>query len=70
MIYPNITRSFEESWQCFDYAASVPTWSTMDRYSNRILGPLAMFMANGKIKKKYGIVNEREEVTQCDVMNI
>ena len=40
----------------------VETWSAIDKYSNRILGPIAMWLTNGKIKKKYGIVNEREEM--------
>lgn len=62
MIYPNITRNFDEAWQCFAYTTSVPTWSKLEKYSNRYLGPVAMFLANGKIKKKYGIVNEREEM--------
>ena len=62
MIYPNITRNFEESWECFDYTSRVESWNIFSRYSNRILGPIAMYFANGKIKKKYGIVNEREEL--------
>eukprot|EP01041_Mallomonas_annulata_P003291 gene3291-6519_t len=62
MLYPNITRNFEEAWECFEYVNSISTWNALERYANRTLGPVAMFMANGKIKKKYGIVNEREEL--------
>ena len=62
MIYPNITRNFGEAWECFRYTGSVESWNFIERYSNRILGPVAMYFANGKIKKKYGIVNEREEM--------
>lgn len=60
MLYPNITRSFEESWECFAYAADVATWNAFMRAAVRVTGPLFMSLANGKIKKKYGIVHERE----------
>jgi microsomal prostaglandin-E synthase 2 len=60
MLYPNITRSFEESWECFAYAADVATWNAFMRAAVRVAGPLFMSLANGKIKKKYGIVHERE----------
>lgn len=62
MLYPNITRSFGESWQCFGYSDKVQTWSAWERFSVRTLGSVAMFFVNGKIKKKYGIVREREEL--------
>jgi microsomal prostaglandin-E synthase 2 len=64
LLYPNITRSFGESWQCFEYASSVPTWSFVEKYSNRFLGPIAMLFANSKIKKKYNIVDERKELEE------
>jgi len=60
MLYPNITRSFDESWECFSYAADVTTWNLFMRVVVRLAGPLFMSLANGKIKKKYGIVHERE----------
>lgn len=62
MLYPNITRSFGESWQCFGYTENVQTWSALERVSVRVLGSVAMFFVNDKIKKKYGIVREREEL--------
>lgn len=62
MLYPNITRSFSESWECFSYASDVESWSLLERYMVRVLGPVAMFFKNGTIKKKYGIVNERDEL--------
>ena len=33
--------------------------------NNGVAGTLAMTMANGKIKKKYGIVDERKELQLC-----
>jgi microsomal prostaglandin-E synthase 2 len=62
MLYPNITRSLDESWECFQYADSVESWNLPMRYATRVAGTLAMSMANGKIKKKYGIVDERAEL--------
>lgn len=62
MLYPNITRSLEESWQCFSYSGDVKSWSPLQRALVRTVGPTAMFFANGKIKKKYGIVDERKEL--------
>lgn len=61
-VYPNITRNFSESWQAFEYTGEVSTWTWYERYMNRILGPVAMFFANGKVKKKYNIIDERKEL--------
>jgi len=60
MLYPNITRSFEESWECFAYADNVQSWNAFERITVRGAGSAAMYFANGKIKKKYGIVDERQ----------
>lgn len=62
MLYPNITRNFNEAWEAFAYTSNVDSWDPIAKYSNRTLGPVAMYFANGKIKKKYNIVNEREEL--------
>jgi len=64
MLYPNITRSLEESWETFGYVNDVKEWSLPHRMIVRILGTGAMSMANKKIKEKYGIKNEREELKQ------
>lgn len=62
MLYPNITRSMDESWECFQYADSVESWNLPMRQATRVVGTIAMSLANGKIKKKYGIVDERAEL--------
>jgi microsomal prostaglandin-E synthase 2 len=62
LLYPNITRTFAESWKAFSYVEDVKTWTKMQRVSNRVMGPIAMFMVNGKIKAKYGIKDERAEL--------
>ena len=62
MLYPNITRSFSESWECFEYSNHISTWSLPNRILVRVVGPIGMAFANGRIKKKYGIVDERKEL--------
>jgi len=62
MLYPNITRSFKESWECFEYTNDVLEWSYPERKVTHVAGAFFMMLANGKIKKKYGIVKEREEL--------
>lgn len=61
-IYPNITRSYSESFEAFGYIEQVPHFTLLDKLSNRYLGALAMVFAQGKIKKKYNIVDERAEM--------
>lgn len=73
MLYPNITRTFEESWECFEYAGKVETWSGFQQTLVRVVGTAAMSLANGKIKKKYNIVDERKELKDtvavwCDAL--
>lgn len=68
MLYPNITRTFEESWECFEYAGKVESWSWVQRNLVQVMGTVAMSLANGKIKKKYGIVDERKELKE--VINV
>jgi microsomal prostaglandin-E synthase 2 len=59
LLFPNITRNFPESWQAFSYIADVERFSVVQRGLNRVLGPVAMWAAQGKIKKKYDIDDER-----------
>ena len=59
LLFPNITRNFSESWQAFGYISDVDSFSAMQRGLNRVLGPVAMWAAQGKIKKKYDIDDER-----------
>jgi glutathione S-transferase len=41
---------------------SVSTWNVANRFVTRAAGTVAMSLANGKIKKKYNIVDERAEL--------
>jgi microsomal prostaglandin-E synthase 2 len=65
MLYPNITRTMSESWECFSYIDDQKQWNMPLRAVTKSLGSLAMSFANGKIKKKYGIVDERAELKTC-----
>jgi len=62
LLFPNITRSFSESYQAFGYVQDVPHFSLLDKASNQLIGAFAMWMAQGKIKKKYKIDDERAAV--------
>jgi microsomal prostaglandin-E synthase 2 len=59
VLYPNITRTFSDSWAAFSYVSDVKEWSVMERVTSRVLGPVAMFAVRNKIKAKYGIVVRR-----------
>lgn len=65
MLYPNITRTLDESWECFGYTSSISSWSWPEQYLVRVLGAGFMSLANGKIKKKYGITDERKALKDC-----
>ena len=62
LLFPNITRSFSEAYEAFGYVMEVPHFSTVDKWSNQLVGAFAMWMAQGKIKKKYAIDDERAAV--------
>lgn len=62
LLYPNITRNFTESWECFAYTQDVDAWNPVMQLVTRSAGAAAMLVANGKIKKKYNIVDERAEL--------
>ena len=60
VLFPNITRNMLESWEAFGYINSVPHFGVVQKFILRLTGSVAMRLANGKIKKKYAIDNERE----------
>ncbi|KAM3573204.1 hypothetical protein VYU27_004807 [Nannochloropsis oceanica] len=59
LLFPNITRTFGESYQAFSYVKDVPHFSMLDKLTNQWIGATAMWAAQGKIKKKYNITDER-----------
>lgn len=64
MLYPNITRSLKESFDCFSYVDNVDTWSKPRQIVIKYIGSGFMSLANSKIKKKYNIIDERLELIE------
>jgi len=62
LLFPNITRSFGESFEAFRYVSEVPTFGPGTKVANQLAGSLAMWLANGKLKKKYNITDERKQL--------
>ena len=60
LLFPNITRNMLESWEAFGYINGVPHFNPLQKILLRVTGAVAMRLANGKIKKKYAIDDERE----------
>jgi microsomal prostaglandin-E synthase 2 len=56
-IYPAITESFGASLNTFSYIDDVESFSAVDKLTAKYVGALAMVMAGGSIKKKYGITD-------------
>ena len=65
LLFPNLTRNFKESLEAFGYIDKIPHLSPVQKFTNRILGGVAMRLANGKIKKKYNIEDERKALLDC-----
>jgi len=64
LLFPNISRTYGESFQAFSYVHNVPHFTLVNRISNQFLGAFAMWaFARKKIKKKYGIEDERDALS-------
>lgn len=64
LLFPNITRSMGESWQAFRYISEVPTFGFGAKLANQFAGSVAMCLANGRLKKKYNITDERKQLAE------
>lgn len=64
LLFPNITRSMGESWEAFRYISEVPTFGAGAKAANQFAGSVAMRLANGKLKKKYNITDERKQLLE------
>lgn len=53
LLYPNICRTWSDSFGAFGYVNNVPTFSALNRLSIRGLGSLAMYLAASKIKCEF-----------------
>jgi microsomal prostaglandin-E synthase 2 len=52
LLYPNLCNTLGNSYRAFDYVHSVPSFSTLQKFSIQSIGSLAMYMAASKIKRK------------------
>ncbi|CAN8074263.1 unnamed protein product [Agarophyton chilense] len=62
LIAPNIYRTPVESLQTFEYIADNSKFSAWQRSTIRYTGAAAMYFVGRKMKKKYDIEDEREEL--------
>ena len=60
LLYPNICRSWGESYRAFEYVNRTPTFGFFQRILIQNVGSLAMYMAASKIKKRLAINDERQ----------
>lgn len=47
LLFPNLTRTFEESYEAFGYVHDVPGFSYLDKLGNQWVGATAMWLAQG-----------------------
>lgn len=52
LLYPNICRTWGDSYQAFEYIQQVDTFSTFQKMAIQNIGSLAMYFAASKIKCK------------------
>jgi microsomal prostaglandin-E synthase 2 len=59
LMYPNMTRSYKDCRELLSYYSSVKGVGIVDAFLVQNVGALGMTLAHGKIKKKYGLTDER-----------
>lgn len=61
LLFPNISRTFGESFRAFRYVHDVPSFSVATQYKSRFVGAFAMWaFARRKVMRKHNIEDERE----------
>ena len=65
LLFPSITRNLFESWEAFGYIKRVPQFGVVQKLGLRVAGAVAMRLANGKIKQKYKIEDERAALARA-----
>ena len=53
LLYPNICRTWNDSYNAFSYVQTVDSFSSLQKFAIRNVGSLAMYYAASKIKSKY-----------------
>eukprot|EP00793_Prasinoderma_coloniale_P005468 PRCOL_00004876-RA len=62
LLPPNIYRTPAEAMRSFEYVSEVGNFGTFERSAAKYFGAAAMYAISGRLKKKYGIVEERAEL--------
>lgn len=65
LMYPNMTRSFGECRELLSYFSEVKGIGMVEAFFVQNIGALGMTFAHGKIKKKYGLTDEREALWEA-----
>lgn len=68
LLYPNMCRSWGDSYRAFDYVNHTQSFGVMQRILIQNLGSLAMYMAASKVKKRRNITDERQALE--DVLKV
>jgi hypothetical protein len=50
LLYPNICRTWSDSYQAFSYVAKIDSFSTIQKISIQLLGSVAMYLAASRVK--------------------
>jgi microsomal prostaglandin-E synthase 2 len=53
LLYPNMCRTWSDSYTAFGYINNHPQFSWLQKVSIRYLGSLAMYLAASRVKSKY-----------------
>ena len=53
LLYPNICRTLNDSYQAFSYVDNVETFTPIQKFAIKYAGSLAMYFAASKIKSKF-----------------
>jgi len=68
LLYPNMCRTWGESYRAFDYVNHTPSFGVLQRFLIQNLGSFAMYMAASKIKKRRNISDERQALEEILVV--
>lgn len=55
LLYPNICRTWNDSYAAFSYVKNVDSFSPLQKFAIQNVGSLAMYFAASKIKRKWTI---------------
>jgi len=68
LLYPNMCRTWGDSYNAFDYVHQTESFGPLQRIMIQNLGSLAMYMAASKIKKRRNIIDERKALDEVLVV--